>query len=72
MEDILYKGYKIKSMGDYPLKIITAKSQGQVPIQLRGKYTDTFTAKKSIDLYLSSLIGKKKKVIKNDENNNSS
>ena len=72
IEEHLYQGYKIKPQGTYPFKVITARGSGGIPVSLGGQYTTVPQAKRAIDLYLSTLVGKKKKVSKNVENHNTS
>ena len=71
MENI-YQNYRIERSRDYPVWIIRAKGQGQVPVKLGGMYTSVPEAKRDIDRHLASTPVKKKVVKKNGENDNTS
>lgn len=48
-----YKGYMIVSDGTYGMKEIKPSGKGSVHNELRGKFTSTSLAMKSIDRFLS-------------------
>ncbi len=51
-----YKGYRIESMGSFPMLEIKAKGQGRVPDSLSGSYTTQTEAIKAVDLSLAGLM----------------
>lgn len=51
-----HKGYRIESMGSFPMLEIKAKGKGRVPDTLTGSYTTQTEAIKAVDLYLASLM----------------
>ncbi len=60
-KDKLYEGYRIKSLGTFPMFEIKAMGQGQIPTDLKGVFTTFTMAQRAIDLYLGSLIKRGKR-----------
>lgn len=50
-----YKGYRIESMGTFPMYTVHAKGQGTIPNALKGMYTNMREVELAIDGYLNSL-----------------
>lgn len=45
-----YNGYTIESDGGFGMKIIKTIGRGSLPLELRGSFTNTYMAKKAIDI----------------------
>lgn len=56
-----YNGYQIDTDGTYGMKMIKTIGRGSLPLELRGVFTNTYMAKKAIDISLA---------IKNKEKDN--
>lgn len=58
MNSIEYNGYLIEGDGTYGMKVIKPIGRGSIPLELRGTFTTTTTAKRVIDV----LHSKKEKL----------
>lgn len=56
--EITHKGYRIRSLGTYPMVKIMPPGSGEVPNELKGVFTTTTIAKQAIDRSLSDLVRK--------------
>ena len=66
-EDLqIYKEYRIVPHGSFPMWVVKAKAQGQVPVDLRGMYSTVPDAKKHIDQVDRAKPKTKKKAVKNE------
>jgi hypothetical protein len=48
-----YKGYKIESDGTFGMKRIRSIGKGSLPQMLKGHFSNTGMARRSIDVYLA-------------------
>lgn len=55
-----YNGYKIEGDGTFGMKVIKPLGKGSVPMELRGRFTNTFFAMQAIDSYMEKKDGKAK------------
>jgi hypothetical protein len=52
--NVEYNGYNIDTDGAYGMKIIKTIGRGSLPLELRGTFTNTYMAKKAIDISLAT------------------
>lgn len=56
---MVYRGYRIESLGTYPMVKVRAGGSGTVPNALSGLFTTTTQAQQAIDSSLNSLVRKR-------------
>jgi hypothetical protein len=53
-----YNGYKIESDGGWGMKVIKSIGKGALPLSLRGSFSNTYFAKRAIDVALAQKENK--------------
>lgn len=56
----LYRGYRIVSLGTFPMYRIQPAGSGDIPNDLKGTFTTDNMARRAIDLSLNKLLRKRK------------
>jgi len=51
---IEYNGYQIDTDATFGMKVIKTIGRGSLPLELRGVFTNTYMAKKAIDISLAT------------------
>jgi hypothetical protein len=57
----IYRGYRVMSLGTFPMIEIKALKSGDIPTVLKGLFTSRTDAQKAIDQYLNKLVKKGKR-----------